>query len=147
MNRIKLNLQTKHKAANQHLHEVSEYLKTLNTYYNKQLIDGMVKSKEKFNKSKSVVNQKYINFHEYASAINKHSAAIKQIYRDYLQHIKQFKHNMKNAHQTFHKKVLTSNPRFWNYNDRVRRKLNNEFKAAMKLGLPVNRRNYNVTRT
>ena len=94
----------KHKAANQHLHEVSEYLKTLNTYYNKQLIDGMVKSKEKFNKSKSVVNQKYINFHEYASAINKHSAAIKQIYRDYLQHIKQFKHNMKNAHQTFHTK-------------------------------------------
>lgn len=146
-NTIKKELRKQRTSSNTHLREISEYLNTLNRYYNHQLIQNMITKKSKLGKSKSVVNKPYINFNAYSSAIDKHSLAIKSIYRDYVNNIKKFKQDMKNIHDSFRKKTLTSNPRFWNTANkaRVQRSLFQEFEAAKRIGIPVRKENYIIT--
>ena len=147
-NTIKRELHKQRTASNKHLREISEYLNTLNHYYNHKLIQNMITKKGKLSKSKSVVNKPYINFSVYSSAIDKHSRAIKDIYRDYVNNIKKFKQNIQNVHNSFRTKVLTSNPRFWNTANkaRVQRNLFQQFEEAKKLGVPVKKENYSITR-
>ena len=146
-NTIKRELSKHRTASNKHLREISEYLNTLNRYYNHKLIQKMITQKGKLSKSKSVVNKPYINFSVYSSAIDKHSLAIKDIYRDYVNDIKKFKQNIQNIHNSFRQKVLTSNPRFWNIANkaRVQRNLFQQFEEAKKSGIPVNKINYTIT--
>ena len=129
------------KTTNRHLSTISTYL---NNLYNDEIINLIIKRKQALNKkqTKSIVDQKYIHFNHYTKSINAHLNNIKQINRDFYRKVNSFKYNIKNKHNSFRKKILTANPRFFNWNGDVHFNMVRNMEKARKLGLTRSLKNY-----